>query len=147
MADGAVSSRRGPVEGRQNRLLAFFGRPAVLPLVLITPVLLFFIIWNTIPTLWLLGLSFYRFSLTSGRPPIFSGWYNYTSIFNDAATWLALSRTFIFVVLAVGIETVAGFFLGLLFWRSDSSRAVAWRSRCCSRRWSSHRSPRARSGG
>ena len=26
--------------------------------------------WNTIRTLWLLGLSFYRFSLTSGRLPI-----------------------------------------------------------------------------
>lgn len=86
---------------------------------LISPVLLFFIIWNTIPTLWLLGLSFYRYSLTSGRPPIYSGLYNYTSILNDAATWFDLSRTFIFVVLAVGIETVAGFFLGLLFWRSD----------------------------
>ncbi len=119
MADIAVSSRRGAVQSRPNRLLAFIGRKEVLPTVLIAPVLLFFIIWNTIPTLWLLGLSFYRFSLTSGRPPIFSGWYNYNSILNDAATWLALSRTFIFVVLAVGIETVAGFVLGLLFWRSD----------------------------
>jgi multiple sugar transport system permease protein len=119
MADFAVSSRRGPVQWRQNRLLAFFGRRTVLPTLLIAPVLLFFIVWNTIPTLWLLGLSFYRFSLTSGRPPIFSGWYNYRSILDDAAIWFDLSRTFIFVVLAVGIETVAGFFLGLLFWRSD----------------------------
>ncbi len=115
----AVSSRPG-VRGREPfRLLAFFGRREVLPTVLIAPVLVFFIVWNTIPTLWLLGLSFYRFSLTSGRPPIYAGVYNYVSILNDAATWFDLSRTFIFVVLAVGIETVAGFFLGLLFWRSD----------------------------
>ncbi len=111
--------RRPQGAGTKSRLLAFLGRREVLPTVLIAPVVLFFIIWNTIPTLWLLGLSFYRFSLTSGRPPIYSGVYNYTTIFHDAAAWLDLSRTFIFVVLAVGIETVAGFLLGLLFWRSD----------------------------
>lgn len=115
----AVSSRRGFASGRRSGLIAFFGRREVLPAVLICPVLIFFIVWDTIPTLWLLGLSFYRFSLTSGRPPIFSGFYNYTSILNDAQTWFDLSRTFIFVLLAVGIETVAGMLLGLLFWRSD----------------------------
>jgi multiple sugar transport system permease protein len=115
----AVSSRDYRAAGRPSRLALFFARRDVLVFLLIAPVLLFFIIWNTIPTLWLLGLSFYRFSLTSGRPPIYSGFYNFTSILNDAATWFDLSRTFIFVVLAVGIETVLGFFLGLLFWRSD----------------------------
>jgi multiple sugar transport system permease protein len=115
----AVSSRDARVAGRPSRLTLFFARRDVLVFLLIAPVLLFFIIWNTIPTLWLLGLSFYRFSLTSGRPPIYSGLYNFTSILNDAATWFDLSRTFIFVVLAVGIETMLGFLLGLLFWRSD----------------------------
>lgn len=115
----AAASRRTFAPGRPAGFLAFFGRREVLPTVLICPVLLFFIIWDIVPTLWLLGLSFYRFSLTSGRPPIFSGLYNYTSILNDAATWFDLSRTFIFVLLAVGIETVAGMLLGLLFWRSD----------------------------
>ena len=113
-----VSSRRQPAR-HSGRLLAFLGRREILPTLLIAPVLVFFIVWNTIPTLWLLGLSFYRFSLTSGRPPIYAGFYNYRLILSDAGTWFDLSRTFLFVVLAVGIETVAGFFLGLLFWRSD----------------------------
>ncbi len=115
----AVSSGRAFAPGRRPGLLAVFGRREILPTLLIAPVLIFFIVWNTIPTLWLLGLSFYRFSLTSGRPPIYAGLYNYTTILNDAGTWFDLSRTFIFVVLAVGIETVLGFLLGLLFWRSD----------------------------
>jgi multiple sugar transport system permease protein len=118
-ASVAAPSRRIPAAGLWGRVSGFLGRREVLPTLLICPVLLFFIVWNTIPTLWLLGLSFYRFSLTSGRPPIFSGLYNYTGILNDASIWFDLSRTFIFVVLAVGIETLAGFFLGLLFWRSD----------------------------
>ena len=120
MGDGAslaVASRLPAA--RPGGLLAFLGRREVLPSLLVAPVVIFFIVWNTIPTLWLLGLSFYRFSLTSGRPPVYAGFYNYVTILNDAGTWFDLSRTFLFVILAVGIETVAGFFLGLLFWRSD----------------------------
>jgi multiple sugar transport system permease protein len=96
----------------------FLGRREVLPLLLILPVLIFFIVWNLIPTLWLLGLGFYRFSLTSGRPPRFAGLYNYQNIFNDAGIWFDLSRTFIFVFFSVVLETVFGVALGLLFWNS-----------------------------
>lgn len=101
-------------------LASLLGRREILPTLLLVPVLAFFIIWNTIPTLWLLGLSFYRYSLTSGRPPIFAGLYNYLSILGDAGVWFDLSRTFMFVFLAVGIETVLGMLLGLLFWNSHS---------------------------
>lgn len=103
---------------RAGGLLRFLGRRGVLPLLLLAPVLIFFIVWNVIPTLWLLGLGFYRFSLTSGHPPRFAGLYNYRSILADAGVWIDLSRTFIFVALAVGVETVLGMALGLLFWNS-----------------------------
>ena len=112
-ASGVTAAR-----GRLTGFAAFLGRREVLPLVLLMPVLVFFIVWNVIPTLWLLGLGFYRFSLTSGRPPVFSGWYNYASILNDAGVWFDLSRTFVFVFLAVAIETALGLLLGLLFWNS-----------------------------
>ncbi len=85
---------------------------------LLAPVLAFFVIWNTIPTLWLLGLSFYRFSLTSGRPPIPYGFGNYDNILADGGIWLDLSRTFRFMFATVGIETLLGVGLGLLFWGS-----------------------------
>ena len=104
---------------RPGGLLAFLGRRSVLPLVLLMPVLVFFIVWNVIPTLWLMGLGFYRFSLTSGHPPRFAGLYNYRTILNDAGVWIDLSRTFIFVVSAVVLETVFGLALGLLFWNSN----------------------------
>jgi multiple sugar transport system permease protein len=96
----------------------FLGRREVLPLLLLLPVLIFFIVWNVIPTLWLLGLGFYRFSLTSGHPPRFAGLYNYRAIFDDSGIWLDLSRTFLFVFFAVALETVLGIALGLLFWNS-----------------------------
>jgi multiple sugar transport system permease protein len=125
MAGTVKTTAEGDAQGYARRhilprgLAAFLSRKEVLPLLLLSPVLVFFIIWNTIPTLWLMGLSFYRFSLTSGRPPIFSGFYNYTSIINDSEVWLGLSRTFLFVIIAVGIETILGMLLGLLFWGSQ----------------------------
>lgn len=65
-----------------------------------------------------MGLSFYRFTLTSGRPPVFAGFYNFASILQDSEVWLDLSRTFLFVIIAVGAETILGILLGLLFWGS-----------------------------
>jgi multiple sugar transport system permease protein len=116
--DRAGVSRLGPGH-RSGGFVRFLGRREVLPILLLAPVLIFFIVWNLIPTLWLLGLGFYRFSLTSGRPPIWAGLYNYRNIFNDSEVWLDLSRTFVFVFLAVGIETLLGLLLGLLFWNSQ----------------------------
>ncbi len=98
-------------------MLTLSPRRWLIPL-LLAPVLAFFIIWNTIPTLWLLGLSFYRFSLTSGRPPIPYGFGNYDNILADGGIWLDLSRTFSFMFATVTIETLLGVALGLLFWGS-----------------------------
>ncbi len=119
--DGNLATPGLPVAAghRGGGFTRFLGRRTVLPGLLLIPVLVFFIVWNTIPTLWLLGLSFYRFSLTSGRAPIYAGWLNFKNILNDAGIWLDLSRSLIFVVGAVGIETLLGLALGLLFWNSQ----------------------------
>lgn len=86
---------------------------------LLVPVLLFFIIWNVVPTLWMIGLSFYKYSLISGQPQKFIGLDNYTDIFNNISVWQSFGKTFVWVFLSVGIETVLGILLGLLFWRSS----------------------------
>lgn len=101
-----------------RRFMRWVDHTRAFPLALLVPVLLFFIIWNVIPTLWMIGLSFYRYSLISGRPETFFGFGNYTDILNDAATWQTFSRTLIWVVFSVGFETVLGFLLGILFWGS-----------------------------
>ena len=113
-----AAAPRLPAPALGGGVARFLGRPTVLPGLLLIPVLAFFIIWNTIPTLWLLGLSFYRFSLTSGRAPIYAGLLNFRNILNDSGVWLDLSRTLLFVASGVGIQTVLGVALGLLFWNS-----------------------------
>jgi len=95
--------------------------PRLRVFLLLAPVLTFFIVFNTIPTLWLLGLSFYNYSLTSGMPPEFVGFKNFVAIFNAKnSIWFDLSRTFTFVISGVGFQTLLGVALGFLFWGSKN---------------------------
>ncbi|MEZ4680125.1 MAG: sugar ABC transporter permease [Caldilineaceae bacterium] len=87
---------------------------------LLVPILAFFVLLNVIPTLWMVGLGFYDYSLMSSGPPDFAGMKNFTDIYNDAEMWGAFGRTFLFVVLAVGIQTALGVGLGFLFWGSTN---------------------------
>lgn len=91
-----------------------------LPILLVMPVLVFFLIWNTIPVLWLIGLSFYEYTLTSGRLPELAGFANYLDLFDSSEVWGSLSRTFVFVAVGVSIETLLGLLLGFLFWGSKN---------------------------
>lgn len=97
---------------------------------LLTPILIFFVLLNVIPTLWMIGFSFYRFSLQSGEAPRLAYavaekgiWSqlpigNFIKIYNDIDMWGAFGRTFWFVLLAVIIQVVLGVVLGFLFWGS-----------------------------
>ena len=99
------------------RLAHAFDNSRLFPALLIAPVMIFFIVWNVIPTLWMIGLSFYKYTLMLGNPR-FIGTDNFISLMNDAQVWAALGRTFTWVVLGVGIQTVLGLLLGYLFWGS-----------------------------
>lgn len=84
---------------------------------LLMPVLLFFLVLNVIPTFWLIGLGFYKYSLGRGDPK-FIGIDNFVGIVNSSELWGAFSRTLRFMMVAVGIEVVLGVALGFLFWGS-----------------------------
>ena len=86
---------------------------------LLVPVLMFFILMNVVPTIWMLGLSFYDYTLTSAKGMEFIGFDNYTRLLNDGPIQLAISRTFLFMVLAVVLQTLLGALIGFLFWRAD----------------------------
>src|SRR3954454_12939681 len=88
------------------------------PLLLLTPILIFFVVFNIIPLLWLIGVSFYRFKLTAARDPIYVGFDNYRTIWNSTVIWQTIGRTLTFMVLSVGFATLFGCLLGLLFWGS-----------------------------
>lgn len=103
----------------KNPLLRMLDDKRVLVFVLLAPVLAFFLVFNTIPVLWLLGLSFNKFSLLTGMPPEFVGFKNFLDIYyNKGNIWADLGRTFVFVGVGVTIQTTLGVLLGLLFWGS-----------------------------
>jgi multiple sugar transport system permease protein len=88
------------------------------PMLLLGPILIFFLVWNIVPLLWLLGLSFYRYKVTSARPARYVGLENFRNILSSSEIWGTLARTLSFMVITVGLATILGVLLGLLFWGS-----------------------------
>ena len=93
------------------------GRSKAMGWTLLAPVLAFFLVLNVIPTFWMIGLGFYKYSLGRGDPK-FVGIDNFTDIINSPELWGAFSRTLRFMMVAVGFEVVLGVALGFLFWGS-----------------------------
>src|SRR3954464_4028213 len=88
------------------------------PTILLGPILVFFLVLNVVPLLWLLGISFYRYKLTASRPAQYIGFENFIDLWKSTETWGLLGRTLSFMVLTVGGATILGMVLGFLFWGS-----------------------------
>jgi multiple sugar transport system permease protein len=88
------------------------------PTILLGPILVFFLVLNVVPLLWLLGVSFYRYKLTASRPAQYIGFENFIDLWKSTETWGLLGRTLTFMVLTVGGATILGMVLGFLFWGS-----------------------------
>lgn len=84
---------------------------------LLIPVLTFFLVLNVIPTFWLIGLGFYKYTLGRGDPK-FIGLDNFLDIVNSPELWGAFNRTLRFMLVSVGFEVIVGVALGFLFWGS-----------------------------
>lgn len=104
--------------GRRGRGIRSLDDSRAFPLLLLAPILIFFVVWNLVPLLWLLGVSFYRFKLTSARAPKYVGFDNFIEIWESSGIWSTMGRTLLFMVTSVGISTVLGIVFGLLFWGS-----------------------------
>ncbi|MFN8592859.1 MAG: sugar ABC transporter permease [Thermomicrobiales bacterium] len=88
------------------------------PTILLGPILIFFLVLNVVPLLWLLGVSFYQYKVTAARPPKFVGFDNFIDIWKSTEMWELLGRTLTFMILTVGGATLLGMVLGFLFWGS-----------------------------
>ncbi len=117
-----ASTATGPgdtgILARFRERFLFLENPKYLQHLLLVPVLIFFIVWNVIPLLWLVGLSFYKYVLVTGEPLKFIGLANFKEIFGSFEVWHALSNTFFFVIIGTLSQTVLGIILGFLFWDS-----------------------------
>lgn len=107
-----------PRAGRRLPFARALDESRFFPTILLGPVLVFFIVWNVVPLLWLLGVSFYRYKLTAARAPQYVYFDNFFDIWKSTEVWGLLSRTLSFMVLTVGGATLLGMVLGFLFWGS-----------------------------
>lgn len=97
-------------EGRgDGRLAAFFIAPAMLGF-------LIFLLWPTLRGVW---LSFTRFNLLT--PAEWVGLDNYTRMVNDPIFWASLGSTVEYVVINIGVQTVAALAVAVLMQRLTQS--------------------------
>ena len=114
-ATGRYEARKVPWH---TRALRAYENSRLFSSSLLAPVLIFFIIWNVIPLLWMVGLSFYNYSMITGQPERYIGLGNYADIYNSTSMWNGFGRTFQWMFFTVFTETVLGLLLGFLFWGS-----------------------------
>jgi multiple sugar transport system permease protein len=83
--------------------------------------LLFLSIW---PLIWLIRLSFTDYSVTRDVPASFIGLDNYVDVITSDQTHKRLVTTLIFVVGAVGLQTILGFTIAYLISRRMRGRGA-----------------------
>jgi multiple sugar transport system permease protein len=83
--------------------------------------LLFLSIW---PLIWLIRLSFTDYSVTRDVPASFVGLQNYIDVITSDQTHKRLVTTLIFVVGAVGLQTILGFTIAYLISRRLRGRGA-----------------------
>ena len=92
--------------------------------ILPAPALIVVVVMLAFPVAYTIYLSFHEWS-GGLRPPLWVGLDNLTRALSDSRFWGSLWRTVYFVVLAVGLQTIAGVLVALLFHRRFRSRGVA----------------------
>ena len=97
-----------------RKLAALFIAPAL-------ALLLFLSIW---PLIWLIRLSFTDYSVTRDVPASFVGLDNYIDVITSDQTHKRLVTTLIFVVGAVGLQTILGFTIAYLISRRLRGRGA-----------------------
>lgn len=104
-----ISNKKSNLERQEKRF----------SLLLLVPVLIFFALMNILPTIWMLGLSFYDYTLTSSKGATFVGIENYDAFLANEQLAQSVTRTFVFLLLAIIAQTSLGILIGVLFWRND----------------------------
>jgi multiple sugar transport system permease protein len=112
MADTPASPRFRFLTDR--KLATLFIAPAL-------ALLLFLSIW---PLIWLIRLSFTDYSVTRDVPASFIGLDNYVDVITSDQTHKRLVTTLIFVVGAVGLQTILGFTIAYLISRRIRGRGA-----------------------
>ena len=90
---------------------------------LLSPAVVFLVLWTQVPLVLTLYYSFQRFVLVNPDLRGFAGFGNHLSLVTDPAFWVSLERTLVLVLSSLGVTLVFGLALGLLFFQRFPGRA------------------------
>jgi len=85
-----------------------------LPWALVLPAVLYLLIVNLYPLIYVFRLSFTRYAIASTAPPVFNGIENFKSVLTTPRFWASLKVTVGFSFLNVVVQLVLGFVVALL---------------------------------
>ncbi|MGH3089283.1 MAG: carbohydrate ABC transporter permease [Rubrobacteraceae bacterium] len=92
---------------------------------LVSPVVAVLLVMTVVPAIYLLYNSFFSFTLLSPQLKSFVGLANYAYVLTDPSIRNGLFITALFVVLAVGLETIIGLLLALALQRRTIGNTIA----------------------
>lgn len=122
-ADGPGDSARREPSGVLARLTAVIERRIVG--VFVTPAVLFIVVMMAFPVGYTIWLSFHEWTGGLAAAPRFVGLANFQRLlFDDPRFWGAVSRTFTFTAMAVGVETVLGVAIAVMLNREFRARGL-----------------------
>ena len=101
---------------------SLFQRKKILPYLLVSPYLIFVIVFVMFPVLFCLFLTFHKWNIIA--PMHFIGTANYTRLVHDRLFWKAIGNTLKFLLLHIPLQLVVSLFLAYLL--NQKIRAVSF---------------------
>ncbi len=95
-----------------NRKATRFQRKNLLPYLLVSPYLVFVVIFVLFPVFFCLFLTFHKWNIIA--PMKFIGAANYSRLFHDRLFWKAIGNTLRFLLLHIPLQLVVSLFLAYL---------------------------------
>ena len=111
-----------PTIGRNRKKIFSFKRKNILPYLLVSPYLVFVIVFVMFPVLFCFFLTFHKWNIIS--PMHFIGVDNYSRLFHDRLFWKAIGNTLKFLLLHIPLQLVASLFLAQLL--NQKIRAISF---------------------
>ncbi|WP_336923793.1 carbohydrate ABC transporter permease [Aquipuribacter sp. SD81] len=115
----AAAASPSPAPGRPPRLT-----DRRLAVAFISPAMLLLLTMSVFPLLWALYLSFTEYSVTRDVPPAWVGFANYADVVTSSEVHGRALTTLLYVVCAVGLQTVLGFTIAYLISRRKRGQGL-----------------------
>jgi ABC-type sugar transport system permease subunit len=100
-----------PIKQRGKKT-SLFRRKEILPYLMVSPYLIFVLVFVLFPVLFCLFLTFHKWNIIG--PMHFIGADNYTRLFHDRLFWKAIGNTLKFLLLHIPLQLVVSLFLAYL---------------------------------